>query len=470
MQSPSSFIERARPLISDLAVVSRLYEVGIQCARAGDDFNGCMEAILDAAIFITAADKGNLQLVDAQSGNLTIVAQRGFGRLFLEFFACVHDESAAACGAALREAHRVVVHDVTTSELFAGQASVAVLLGEGVRAVQSTPLISSTGRVFGMISTHFERPGGLTDHRLRYLDLLARQAADYLERKEAERLLMAKELQLEHIAGQAGILMSQCSRDERYLFVNKLCAEFLGEPAEAIVGRKISDVIGEPALEVIRPYIERVLAGERVEYEAEIPYAEAGSRYMQVTYVPDVDAQGIVTGWIATMSDITEQKRLAERVRIADRHKDEFLAVLAHELRNPLAAVSVGVEVLRRGTGASEAMLATLGMLDRQLRHLVRLVDDLLDVSRVNLENIELRKERAALGDLVRQAVDNHESNVRNKRHDLSLSLPERPIYVLGDPVRLVQAVGNLIHNACKYMDEVAASRSLWCVMGTKHA
>ena len=117
--------------------------------------------------------------------------QHGFQQPFLDFFARVTGEDAAACGKALQSAGRVIVHDVATSEVFSGQPSREVLLTAGVRAVQSTPLISSRGVVLGMISTHFPQPHTPSDHELRLIDLLARQAADYIERSHFERLLRA---------------------------------------------------------------------------------------------------------------------------------------------------------------------------------------------------------------------------------------------------------------------------------------
>jgi PAS domain S-box-containing protein len=297
--------------LSDLAAVTRLYEVGNRCVRVGDDFAGCLAAILDGAIFLTGADKGNVQLLDPAAGGLVIAAQRGFGPRFLDFFSQVHAESAAVCGAALAKRERVIVEDVLTSRIFAGPLVREVLSSEGVRAVQSTPLVSSTERVLGMISTHFTQPTRLDERVLRFMDLLARQAADYLERKDTERLLAARQRQLERIAGQAGALIAQCSRDLRFLFVTKPYADFLGKRSELIVGHPLPEVMGDAAFHVIRPYLDRVLAGERVEFETEIPFASAGPRYVHAIYVPDLDSTGTIAGWIATIHDITERKHLA---------------------------------------------------------------------------------------------------------------------------------------------------------------
>lgn len=168
----------------EIQALSRLEEVGSRCAFAAEDFEECLEAIVDAAIFVTGADKGNLQLLDRSSGCLTIRAQRGFDQAFLDFFSFVHQRSDASCGAALVRAQRVVVEDVAFSEIFCGNAAGEVLLNANIRAVQSTPLISRVGRVVGIVSTHFVRPTRLSEREVSYMNVLARRAADFIERKQ----------------------------------------------------------------------------------------------------------------------------------------------------------------------------------------------------------------------------------------------------------------------------------------------
>jgi PAS domain S-box-containing protein len=183
--------------------MERLLEIGQHCVQAGLPFEACLQEILRVALEFVGAPQGNIQLLDPTSGALELVVQHGFQQPFLDFFARVTREDAAACGKALHSAGRVIVHDVATSAVFSGQPSREVLLAAGVRAVQSTPLISSRGAVLGMLSTHFPQPHTPNDHELRLIDLLARQAADYIERSHSERLLRAhseaiEALNLEH--------------------------------------------------------------------------------------------------------------------------------------------------------------------------------------------------------------------------------------------------------------------------------
>ena len=135
------------------------------------------DVLLDEAISATGADKGTLQLLDGSVNGLRLVASRGFGPAFLQFFAAVHVGEACVCGSALRQAGRVIVPNVTTSEIFKGALSGEVLRNAGVRSVQSTPIVSRGRRLIGMISTHWTSERQPSDEELARLDLVVLRAA-----------------------------------------------------------------------------------------------------------------------------------------------------------------------------------------------------------------------------------------------------------------------------------------------------
>jgi two-component sensor histidine kinase len=141
---------------------------------------------LDAAIDISGAAKGNVQVFDPVSNALRIVAQRGFSLAFLDFFNAVEAETAAACAVAMKRTSPVIVSDIATSEIFAGQASCTVLANEDIRAVVSIPLRSSRDSILGVLSVHFSEPHQPQPRELRFLELLTRIGADYLQRRQAE--------------------------------------------------------------------------------------------------------------------------------------------------------------------------------------------------------------------------------------------------------------------------------------------
>ncbi len=191
-QAEETLRQSEKRLAADLAAMKRLQEVSTRLVHDGSTEPLLLE-IVDAAIAITAADMGNVQLLDQGSGTLKIVASRGFETPFLRFFDAVH-AGQGACGTAMQRGARVLIEDVATSPVFVGTAALEVLLAAGVRAVQLTPLVSRAGRVVGMLSTHYRVPHSPADRDLHVVDLLARQAADWIERSNAQdELRRAKE-------------------------------------------------------------------------------------------------------------------------------------------------------------------------------------------------------------------------------------------------------------------------------------
>jgi PAS domain S-box-containing protein len=159
-------------------------------------------------------------------------------------------------------------------------------------------------------------------------------------------------------------------------------------------------------------------------------------------------------GVVSYSFDTTRLRKAEQGLRDADRRKDEFLATLAHELRNPLAPIRNGLQILRLAGDDARAAAQIQEMLERQVNHLVRLVDDLMEVARVTRGRIELRREAVDLGAMLRSAVETSRPLIESARHDLQLDLPEEPVRLMADPVRLAQVVANLLNNAAKYTEE----------------
>jgi PAS domain S-box-containing protein len=152
-------------------------------------------------------------------------------------------------------------------------------------------------------------------------------------------------------------------------------------------------------------------------------------------------------------ADFIENARLYARLREADQRKDEFLATLAHELRNPLAPISNSLHLLRLSGDLDPAVSRVREIMERQVSHLVRLVDDLLEVSRITRGKIELRKETVELAGIIDGAVETTRPLIESSAHQLAISVPPEPITVSADPLRLMQVVANLLTNAAKYTD-----------------
>ena len=241
------------------------------------------------------------------------------------------------------------------------------------------------------------------------------------------------------------------------IYCNRRLAEFLKTPRENVVGSRLRDFVARDDLSI---FTNLARTGK-----AAAQRGEARLRRVDGTDLPVFlsfhnlprDTAGLIGVFV---TDLTEQKhheQLAaaqEALREADRHKNEFLAVLAHELRNPLTPIRNAVDILRAKADDPAAVRSTTAMLERQVSQIVRLVEDLLDVSRISRNRIELRKERVELGAVLRQAVESIGSVCDAMRHELTLALPLEAVFVEGDHARLTQVFTNLLDNACKYMPE----------------
>ena len=169
--------------------------------------------------------------------------------------------------------------------------------------------------------------------------------------------------------------------------------------------------------------------------------------------MPLKDEAGELKGYLKILRDRTEQKLADDALKDADRRKDEFLAMLAHELRNPLAAINNAVQVLRRGSQDDDREWSK-DVIDRQGKHLARLMDDLLDVSRITRGNIQLRKEWIDLGPIIARAIESVRPLIDAKKHTLTVSIAPGPMGLFADPTRMEQILVNLLSNAAKYTDE----------------
>jgi signal transduction histidine kinase/ActR/RegA family two-component response regulator len=365
----------------------------------------------------------------------------------------------------MNAAKRVVVGDVATSELFAGQPALDVLLDAGVRAVQSTPLVASDGSVLGMVSTHFSRPHMPDERTLRLLDLLARQAADYLQRHRAEQALKASEEQAEQSRNLLDKLVEQCpfgiyivDADFRITTMNRGSQDGAFVNVRPLIGRPFEEAMQilwpEPvAAEIVRAFRHTLDTGEPycskdfVNQRADKNQVEGYE--WELHRVTLTDAR---PGVACYYYDSTKLRAAEAALREADRRKDEFLAMLAHELRNPLAAVGNAVTVLKMSNDPDNISFAK-DVIERQTRQLTHLIDDLLDVSRITSGKIRLKRELCDAGPILKQAIESVEPLIKEREHHLITDFEEGTLPLRADPSRVEQIVANLLTNAAKYTE-----------------
>jgi PAS domain S-box-containing protein len=163
--------------------------------------------------------------------------------------------------------------------------------------------------------------------------------------------------------------------------------------------------------------------------------------------------------WIGTSTDVEEQRRDKELLQEADRLKDEFLATLAHELRNPLAPLTTSLQIMKMEAGNADTVGRTCTLMERQVTHMVNLVDDLLDINRLSRGMLRLRKTKVSVASIVRDAVDASRPILQGQRQELTLEMPADPLYIEADPTRITQVLMNLLMNASKFSDAGSAIR-----------
>jgi PAS domain S-box-containing protein len=277
-------------------------------------------------------------------------------------------------------------------------------------------------------------------------------ARDITDRKRAEEKILASEQRYRAVVECQTEMLCRFAVDGTMLFVNEAYARALHMTADALIGRVFWDFIPDEEHARIKSMLER-LTVESPESRLENRFeTAAGVRWtLWTNRALRFDEQGRAVELQSTGIDITERKTMEEALQKADEHKNEFLAVLGHELRNPLAPLRTGLDLLEKLDGSREASKNTLGMMRRQLDHLVYLVDDLLDVSRISRGRIELKRRVLDVRNAIKIAVELARPVITEHEQDLICQLGDELLPVIGDEDRLAQVVGNLLGNAAKY-------------------
>ena len=262
------------------------------------------------------------------------------------------------------------------------------------------------------------------------------------------RMTNEKELRLVLDALPAAAL--RCDRDGRYLWVNPLYARWVGRSPEELIGRTIAEVLGEAGARELEPYLERVRKGEELQYERLAAYPGVGPRWISATLTPTFNAAREPDGWVAIVLDIHDRKQAEEALKQGEARKDEFLAALAHELRNPLAPMRNAVAILGRKGPLDPEVAWSQGVIERQIDQLSRLIDDLLDIERISRGRLQLRRELVPLEAVVDMALELSRPQVNATGRHLSVLMPSERVTLDADAARLAQVLSALIKNAAR--------------------
>jgi two-component system CheB/CheR fusion protein len=280
-------------------------------------------------------------------------------------------------------------------------------------------------------------------------------AQDITEARRADECLRASERRFRALARHAPVGIFQTDAEGNCLFVNERWCQMAGLSAEAAAGQCwVGALHPDDRDRIFREWYAAAKAGREFAGEYRFRTPQGQVTWLSGSAVALRDEAGGVSGYLGTVTDISGRKQAEQSLREADRRKDEFLAMLAHELRNPLAPIRNAVHVLKL-LGPADPNLRRAGdMIERQVRHLARLVDDLLDVSRITRGKIQLQKEKLDLATVVARAVEESRPLIDARGHRLRVTLPPQPVWLVGDATRLVQVLANLLNNAAKYTEE----------------
>ncbi|WP_186309140.1 response regulator [Pseudomonas oryzihabitans] len=347
----------------------------------------------------------------------------------------------SACDAAIRTQRRVVVGDLDTTQEFAALAAIG--RGEGFAALHAVPLHSALHGTLGALTIHLLEPREPTPREQRLADLCASKAVLVIDRARIQDAALRSQRRL-HVALESslicfGIAIPTAERVFAWDYLNPIGARTLGldetpaAPGYAWASARIlqlcQDHSGEAtwSLELQGPEI------------ADIP------QWLQVSGTP---FDGNVAVWFL---DISERKRQEQLLRDADRQKDEFLAVLAHELRNPLAPIRHAAALIAAPTATLEQQRRSCQTIDRQVERMSALLNDLLDISRITFGRITLHNDFVSLQAVLDSVADAALTVMQDKGQAFELHLPEAPVWLYADPLRLEQIFLNLLGNAARY-------------------
>lgn len=272
-----------------------------------------------------------------------------------------------------------------------------------------------------------------------------------IERAKSLAALRESEARFRQVADTAPMMIWVTEADGACSYVSRRWTEFTGRMHEAELGFGWMDVLhADDRDATMAAFANAIERQEPFTAEYRALRWDGRHRWLHASARPRFGAGSEFLGFIGAAMDVTERREAEEALREADRRKDEFLATLAHELRNPLSPIRTGLQVLNLTTDAGIAR-RTREMMDRQLGHMVRLIDDLLDVSRITSGKVVLQRSRISLQDAARAAVESSRPSIEAAGHRLHLDLPADPLWVDADATRLAQVLGNLLANAAKY-------------------
>jgi PAS domain S-box-containing protein len=361
-----------------------------------------------------------------------------------------YDDFGPGLQRALRAGHAAVrpdvAHDATLSD-----AEKRLHARLQIGASLDVPLRDG-GRLAATMFVHYREPHPALAAEAALVEAVAARTLEAVQRARTEAALRRSELRLRKAISIDTVGVLFFSLDGRVLDANGAFERWVGYSADELRNSVPWQQLTPPEFMAVTQRAAEELAtrGETKPYEKQMMRKD-GTRFWGLFAPTRLSGSGTEAECVEFIIDISEAKRVDQALREADRNKDEFLATLAHELRNPLAPLANGLALLRLAGADNPRLQRTVLIMDRQLGHMVRLVDDLLDVARISMGKIELQRERVALNEVIALAIEAMRERLEQRELHLDLHLGGQELCVEGDRVRLTQVFTNLLSNAVKY-------------------
>jgi PAS domain S-box-containing protein len=278
---------------------------------------------------------------------------------------------------------------------------------------------------------------------------------DITARKTAEAAVRESEERFRNMADHSPGMVWLSDVDGAFTFLSESWYALTGQTPETALGFGWLDVVHPDEHEVTRGIL-LAASSKRIPYRFDFRVfdRDGAVRWVFLAATARFGPDRTFLGYVGSMIDISDRKGMEEELREADQRKDEFLAMLGHELRNPLAPIRSAAAVMRYMTVDDPKFTWAREVIERQVTHMTRLIDDLLDVARITRGTVQLRQERVELARLVNEAVEVSRPLIEDRGHRLELSLPPTPVWLDADPARIEQVLANLLNNSAKYTEQ----------------
>jgi PAS domain S-box-containing protein len=352
----------------------------------------------------------------------------------------------------LRAGIDVVIEDVGLDPRTAHAAP--ALRGLDAGAFVDLPVIED-GRLAALLYVNSAEARAWSADEISLIREVAERTRTASERLRSQGALAASEAQFRTIANAMPQMVWSTLPDGFHDYYNERWYDFTGAVPGDTDGERWANMFHpEDRDEAWSRWSRSLATGDTYEVQYRLRHRSGAYRWVLGRALPVRDEAGRIVRWMGTCTDIHDQKLAENELRLANQRKDEFLAMLAHELRNPLAPISTAAQVLRLRAGDAEYVKRASEIIGRQVRHMTDLVDDLLDVSRVTRGQVQMESEPVDLKTVVNNAVEQARPLVEARHHELFIHLGATPAWVRGDRTRLTQAVSNLLNNAAKYTQQ----------------